>query len=93
MVPWKTPSQFISSLFLVLPQVSLFNSRQYQLVFLIVSVLYLSTLAADFTPLSESLTFSKGGRQCVNIGIVTGDALEDVEKFSVVLTTQDERLR
>ena len=28
----------------------------------------------------------------MNIGIVTGDALEDVEKFSVVLTTQDERL-
>ena len=28
----------------------------------------------------------------MNISIVTGDALENVEKFSVVLSTRDERL-
>ncbi|CAI8042439.1 hypothetical protein GBAR_LOCUS23568, partial [Geodia barretti] len=53
---------------------------------------YSSPVAADFYPLSESLTFHDGGRQCVNISIVTGDALENVEKFSVVLSTRDERL-
>ncbi|CAI8048180.1 Disintegrin and metalloproteinase domain-containing protein 8, partial [Geodia barretti] len=34
--------------------------------------------AADFYPLSESLTFRDGGRHCVNISIVTGDALENL---------------
>ena len=50
------------------------------------------TLAADFTPLRETLTFTEGGRLCVNIDIETRDALENVEKFSVVLTAHDERI-
>ena len=53
---------------------------------------YSSPVAADFDPLSENLIFHEGGRQCVNISIVTEDALENVEKFSVVLSTLDERL-
>ena len=53
---------------------------------------YYSAIAADFDPLSESLTFHQSRRECVNVGIVTGDSLEDVEKFSLVLSTQDERI-
>ena len=40
----------------------------------------------------ESITFSESGRQCVTVGIVTEDAFENPEKFSVVLSTLDERI-
>ena len=53
---------------------------------------YYSAIAADFDPLSESLTFHQNRRQCVNVGIVTGDALENAEKFPLVLSTKDERI-
>ena len=48
---------------------------------------------ADFTPLNERLTFHKSGRLCVNVTIVTGDAFENPEKFSVVLYARDERIK
>lgn len=49
-------------------------------------------IVADFYPLSESLTFHESGSQCVTVSIVTGDSLENSEKFSVVLSTRDERI-
>ena len=36
--------------------------------------------------------FHEPGELCVNVTIVEGDSAEDVEKFTVALTTQDERL-
>ena len=47
---------------------------------------------ADFVPLIETLVFHDSGVLCTNVTLVTGDSAEDVEKFSVALTSQDERL-
>lgn len=47
---------------------------------------------ADFYPLIETLVFHDPGVLCANVTLVTGDSAEDIEKFSVALTSQDERL-
>lgn len=52
----------------------------------------LSLAIRDFIPLRETLEFSNGGVQCVNVSIVTGNRVENLEKFTVVLTSHDERL-
>ena len=36
--------------------------------------------------------FHNPGELCANVTLVTGDSAEDVEKFSVALSSQDERL-
>ena len=36
--------------------------------------------------------FHYPGELCANVTLVTGDSAEDVEKFSVALSSQDERL-
>lgn len=53
----------------------------------------LSTDFSDFTPLDGTITFTDSGILCVNISIVTMDAFENFEKFSVVLTTLDDRIK
>ena len=46
----------------------------------------------DFIPLRETLVFVDGGVMCVNVTLVTGSRVESLEKFTVVLTSHDERL-
>ena len=46
----------------------------------------------DFVPLIETLVFHDSGELCANVTLVMGDSAEDIEKFSVALTSQDERL-
>lgn len=53
---------------------------------------FFSTADLDFIPLREALTFHASGVLCANVTILMGDSAEDLEKFSVVLTTHDDRI-
>ena len=58
-----------------------------------VSLLPLLPVAgSDFEPLRETITFHESGVICTNVSLIRGDAVEEVEHFSVVLTTLDYRL-
>ena len=46
----------------------------------------------DFEPLRAIVEFTERGVKCVDISLVTGDAIEHLEKFSVALTTQEDCL-
>ena len=52
----------------------------------------LFSVAADFIPLVESVTFHGSGRQCVTVTITVDSVLENLEKFTVVATTRDDRI-
>lgn len=56
----------------------------YQIVF--------SVAFYDYVPLRQLLTFHEPGVLCANVTIVMNDTAEDVEKFSVVLASNDYRV-
>ena len=79
----------IYSLFLALHLVS---SQQDNIYLLFTNLLHLFLADIDFVPLVEYIVFTSSGVKCINVTLVTGDTVEHLEQFSVVLTTHDERL-
>ena len=56
----------------------------------LVPLVYLSTGAMDYTPLTQTLTFAVGDtRQCFNISITDDDTDEPVEMFFVNLMSNE----